>query len=260
MEFHEVATIFPMMEDEEFDIFKQDIKENGLKEPIVIHEGRVIDGRNRYRACRELGVPPQYIEWDAKGSLVDFVVSLNLHRRHLTTTTKAFCGAKIADAHAKEAKERSLKNLVPFQDTESANLRNQGKSTEKAAVVSGASARSIEDAQYLVRHGSPELVAAAQANQVVVSTAAQIAKLPKDEQAKIVAAGPEAMVAKAAELREERKAPPLTQSKAPIATAGLSAVVKYLDARVDYWAKSREPHAEAVFAELQKVRKDLCGR
>jgi hypothetical protein len=84
-EFHEVANIFPMMQGEEFDALKADIAANGLREPIWLHpDGRIIDGRNRYRACCELSIEPEYHTWNGSGSLVSFVVSLNLHRRHLT--------------------------------------------------------------------------------------------------------------------------------------------------------------------------------
>ena len=46
-------------------------------------DGSVVDGRNRYNACEELGIEPAYRTWDGEGSLVDFVVSLNLKRWHL---------------------------------------------------------------------------------------------------------------------------------------------------------------------------------
>jgi hypothetical protein len=52
--FHEIADIFPMMTASEFAALKRDIQENGLLEPIELYEGKVIDGRNRYRACYEM--------------------------------------------------------------------------------------------------------------------------------------------------------------------------------------------------------------
>ena len=64
-EFHEVANIFPMMQGDEFDALKADIDANGLREPVWLHpDGRIIDGRNRYLACCELGIEPQYRTWN----------------------------------------------------------------------------------------------------------------------------------------------------------------------------------------------------
>src|SRR5262249_6243445 len=49
------ANLFPMMSEDEFRVFKEDIRIRGLEEDIVFFEGKILDGRNRYRACRELG-------------------------------------------------------------------------------------------------------------------------------------------------------------------------------------------------------------
>lgn len=107
MEFHEVANFFPLLTGDEFEEFKQDIKENGLLEPIWIYEDKIIDGRNRYRACMELGVDPQYRTWQNEGgSLVRFVVSMNARRRHLTKSQKAACAVLALPRLEEEAKQR----------------------------------------------------------------------------------------------------------------------------------------------------------
>jgi N6-adenosine-specific RNA methylase IME4 len=54
--FHPLANIFPLMEGEEFDKFVADIKAKGLREPMVLYEDQILDGRNRYRACRAAGI------------------------------------------------------------------------------------------------------------------------------------------------------------------------------------------------------------
>jgi len=106
-EFHEVANIFPMMQGEEFDALKADIAANGLREAIWLHpDGRIIDGRNRYLACCDLGIEPEYRTWNGCGSLVAFVVSLNLHRRHLTSGQQAMIAAEVLPMLEVEAKER----------------------------------------------------------------------------------------------------------------------------------------------------------
>lgn len=106
LEFHPVASIFPMMSAEEFDGLKADIAANGLREPIYTHDGKIVDGRNRYRACLEVGVAPHFKAWNAQGSLVEFVVSLNLHRRHLNPTQRGTIGLAARTYVEAEARER----------------------------------------------------------------------------------------------------------------------------------------------------------
>ena len=51
MNFHPLAAIFPLLEGPAFDDFAADIAQHGLREPIIMHEDKILDGRNRYRAC-----------------------------------------------------------------------------------------------------------------------------------------------------------------------------------------------------------------
>src|SRR4030042_4485932 len=142
MNFHEVAAIFPLMQDQEFEELKIDIKENGLREPIYIHEDKIIDGRNRYRACQELGIKPRYEIWNKQGSLVAFIISLNLRRRHLTASQKAIVALNILPWLEKEAKERQVEhgNTAPGRTkTLSPKLDEvkEGRSDTKAGQMVG---------------------------------------------------------------------------------------------------------------------------
>jgi hypothetical protein len=87
--FHPVADTFPLMEGEEFDALVADVKQHGLNEPIVLYENKVLDGRNRHRACRIAGVDQHYRQFSGTyAEAVAFVFSANIHRRHLTPGQK----------------------------------------------------------------------------------------------------------------------------------------------------------------------------
>jgi len=81
MKNHPATKLFPLLTDEEFAALCDDIRKNGQQEPIVLLNGRVIDGRNRLRACQKIGIKPK--TRNAKGNPFDLVMSLNYHRRHL---------------------------------------------------------------------------------------------------------------------------------------------------------------------------------
>ena len=63
MNFHPAADFFPLLEGKDLQQLKDDVQENGLLESIVIHEGKVLDGRNRWIVCEELGIKPRTVKW-----------------------------------------------------------------------------------------------------------------------------------------------------------------------------------------------------
>src|ERR1043166_7584040 len=58
--FHSLCVIFPVMPDAELSELANDIKENGLREPNVLLDGKILDGRNRYLACQKASVTPKF--------------------------------------------------------------------------------------------------------------------------------------------------------------------------------------------------------
>lgn len=94
---HPLSAAFPSMSDEDFATLKADIAAHGQREPIIVHEGMVLDGWHRYRACADLGIKPQQFTFDASADPVAFVLSNNLHRRHLTPSQRAAAIVACAD-------------------------------------------------------------------------------------------------------------------------------------------------------------------
>lgn len=172
MDFHEVSSLFPLMSDEELDELAADIKANGLKEAIWIHDGKIVDGRNRYLACQRAGVEPRCQEWDGNGSLVSFVVSLNLKRRHLSESQRALVAAKLANiSHGGDRRSDQAANwpLEKASQPEAAELLNVGE-------------RSVRRAKTIIEHGAPELQQAVERGEIAVSAASEIARMPQDKQ------------------------------------------------------------------------------
>lgn len=95
---HEYANLFPMMTDDELTALVDDMKRNGFDEtaPIVTLRGKILDGRNRYKAAQLAGVKPDFIEYDGDDPL-GFVLRHNLHRRHLNESQRAVIASRLAD-------------------------------------------------------------------------------------------------------------------------------------------------------------------
>jgi hypothetical protein len=104
------------------------LEENGLREPIVV-EGKIRDGRNRFCACGELGIQPE-LEYFNGGAPAVFVLSMNLHRRHLTTSQRAMIAAEIATyKQGRPAKDTNL-HVLP---ADAAQLLNVSRRTVATA-------------------------------------------------------------------------------------------------------------------------------
>lgn len=88
LQLHRVAKLFPDMTTQQFEELVEDIKKHGQLEPILLCSGKIADGRHRYKACNKLKIEPKVIRWedirpDKDASLVTYVISRNLRRRHL---------------------------------------------------------------------------------------------------------------------------------------------------------------------------------
>ena len=193
MEFHEYAGIFPLLEGREFSELCADIKANGQREPIWIYEGKVLDGRNRFRACEAVGVVPRTAAYTGDDALA-FVISLNLHRRHMTESQRGMAAARIANLTKSDA--------ANMGHGATANLQSHTRAG--AADMLSVSERTVNTARKVITEGAPELVRAVESGRVSVSAAADVATLPKEEQTVIVAKGEKEILEAAKQIRIEK--------------------------------------------------------
>lgn len=250
MEIHEVANIFPTMSPDEFRGLKADIAANGQREPVWTHQGKVIDGRNRLRACVELGITPETREWDGKGSLGEFVVSLNLHRRHLTPSQKAACGVDIEKQLAREAKERQIAGASEGgkKSAEVRQERIKGNSSHK-----GRPPNDLEDSKVRARLPEPS------------KSKPEPVPRPRDEAAKLVGASPryiqdaKAVSEANSELHEKVKAGTvsLSQARRDIARAEKRAEMEAKAQAVDAAPPDAKPTWEIIEGDCVETLKTL---
>jgi hypothetical protein len=97
--FHPLSNIFPLMSEDQLAELAADIKKNGQLEPITRFEGQILDGRNRYKACLMIRRKPDVADYLGKDP-VGFVISANVHRRHLTPAQKDEIIGKLLTEHS----------------------------------------------------------------------------------------------------------------------------------------------------------------
>lgn len=126
---HPVAALFPMLTGSDLESLAEDIRANGLQNPIVMQGDVLLDGRNRMAACELAGVEPlrvQYAGEDARA----FIISSNLHRRHLSESQRAMIAARMANM--RQGERTDLEPSANSHDVslqESADLLNVGRHT-----------------------------------------------------------------------------------------------------------------------------------
>ena len=139
MDFHPIASIFPLLEGDELQALADDIRQHGLREPIWFYEGKVLDGRNRAAACAMIGVEP--VTKPFTGTLLDalaFVWSENIIRRHLDPGQAAVAEAKRGRLHAEYAAE-----VEKMKDEAKGRQRAGGGDRKSAGAKAIAEARSV---------------------------------------------------------------------------------------------------------------------
>lgn len=172
---HPLSAAFPAMSADDFQALKQDIKASGQREPIIVHEGMVLDGWHRYSACVELGIKPQHFTFDASADPVAFVLSNNLHRRHLTGSQRA--AAVVA-----------CSEWAPASRPKKGEPSSSFLTNEALAKVANVSDRTIKDAKTAHRAG---LTDAVKDGTLTVKEAAHVARGTEPKKPKRTLSQPE---------------------------------------------------------------------
>ncbi|MGH9811514.1 MAG: MT-A70 family methyltransferase [Candidatus Acidiferrales bacterium] len=172
---HPAAQLFPVMPEEELRELAADISQRGQIYPVVLHEGKVLDGRNRLIACELAGRMPFTTEWDGKGgaSVTAYVLACNVKRRHLNRSQLAMVAAEALPLFEAEAKERQLANLNRGKKKPASAAPGRGRRGKAAAAAAysvGAAGRSVERAK-AVQVQAPELAEAVKAGKVTLKQA-----------------------------------------------------------------------------------------
>jgi hypothetical protein len=95
LQYHPYADLFPLMTEEELDSLAADVKACGLREPVLLFEGKILDGRNRHAACLRAGIKPQFRDFEGDdAAALAYVESVNLQRRNMTPGQLAIVAAR----------------------------------------------------------------------------------------------------------------------------------------------------------------------
>jgi len=178
MEYHPYSNIWPLLDGDDFEKLKADIKVNGLRMNLITYQGKLLDGRNRERACEAAGVPARYAAAQVKtdDEALDLVISLNEHRRHLSIEQKAFAAAALATLKQHGSNQFATR----FKDSARAESSfSDTKSLQDAAEQIGVSVGSAARARAIRTYGDETDVADVLAGRTTLAVRAK--KLTKEK-------------------------------------------------------------------------------
>lgn len=113
---HPYADQFPMLPQAELEELAQSIRDSGLRQPIVVTvDGLILDGRNRFRACRMAGVEPETVVYEG-ADLAEYVLDANITRRNMTTGQRAMATALVLEADGRRANGRWKRGSIEIKD------------------------------------------------------------------------------------------------------------------------------------------------
>lgn len=184
--YHPLADIVPWMADDEFRDLRKSVRANGFLpgNEIVLLDGKILDGRNRYLACLYEGVEPQFRDYT--GNDPQGYVQAQITRRNLTPSTLSMVVAKLYFDLDKSGKKLTQ---------------------EQVRQAYGVGESSVTYATRTIKHGVPELTRMVENGDIDVKAAGEVARLPKKEQEKLVKAGPSSVKARASQMRKEADKP-----------------------------------------------------
>ena len=171
-QFHELCVLFPPCSDEELESLRDSIEKNGVIEPVTMFEGKILDGRNRFTACLMIGIDPPTVEYTGDDP-VAFVLSKNLHRRHLDASQRAMVAARLA----------SIPHGGDRKTDQSANLRFE-KSQEEASKIMNVSRRSTQAAKKILKEADEKTIKEIEAGKKSITKASKELKESKSSRKK----------------------------------------------------------------------------
>ena len=195
---HRTAALMPSMTEAELADLAQDIAENGLLHPIVLcrngHRGhQVLDGRHRLLAlkspvCRQAGIEPKFVVWEPTNGQtpLEYVLSANLKRRHLTVSQRAALAVHILPMLEVEARERKRAggrdlpvNLPEGQPA------GQGDTRDQAGTLLGVSGKYVSTAKR-VRMEDPDVFEHVLSGHLGLEPAQQMLEVPTQDRPEVL--------------------------------------------------------------------------
>ena len=163
---HQFSLLFEQMPTNEISDLMKSIKAEGLHQPIVLFEGKILDGRHRYEACGLADVEPRFVEYTGTDPIA-FVIASNMTRRHMTVGERAAVATKLGALRHGGDRKSTSKNQVGSSPLSVTKQADSAAIRGKAVNVSADSVRASDK----IQKASPKLFDRLAAGEITIHAA-----------------------------------------------------------------------------------------
>ena len=183
----EFQSLIPALSAEEYGQLEENILHDGIRDALIVWDGILLDGHNRYKIAQEHGLTfeTQEMNFASREDAKIWVIQNQFGRRNLIPYQRSMLELKLEEVIAEQAKERSLANLK--QNTEVPNLAPRGRTRDILSKAAGVSHGTLAKVKKIERDAPGEIKAAARAGEISIDKAYQAVKR-EEKKAEIQAA------------------------------------------------------------------------
>lgn len=230
----EFKKLIPPLSVDEFQQLERNIIADGCRDPLVIWEGVLIDGHNRFDICSKHGIDFRTVNksFTDRDEATLWIINNQFGRRNISDFVRAELALKAEPLIAARAKERQESGINQYSLTANLPEASKGETRDELSKLAGVSSRNISKVKNILESGSEDLVTQVRSGNVSINAAETIAELPVEKQVEIVARGEKEILQAAKEIRAEKAKAKRTERIEKIAeiskgNTGLDSDVRY---------------------------------
>lgn len=192
----------------EHEALERSLLTEGCREALILWRDVLIDGHNRYAICTQHGIPFRTVQNDNFDSIDDvklWMIDNQLARRSVTDFQRGLMALRKKEILAARVVQKTDDELQTEAD-QAVPFTPPWNTRQEVARAARVSANTISQIERIQKTAAPELVDAVRSGAISISSAANVASLPKEAQVAAVAGGKKELQQAARQVREQKSA------------------------------------------------------
>jgi DNA-binding XRE family transcriptional regulator len=173
---------------EEYALLQASILQDGCRDPLVVWNGWLLDGHNRYAICSQHGIPFQTVEkagLKTKADVKIWMIENQMGRRNTTDFSRAALALKLKPLLEQQAKERQIASQ-PKPGEQVGQVRQNSdapkeRTDEALAKKAGVSRDTVRKVEKILEKAAPEVIEKARTGEISIHAAAKTIEPPKEK-------------------------------------------------------------------------------